>query len=288
MCEGYIIALNNELLKKFLEKRNDEGWYEKYSNTITGNFYNEIVKNYIDRYLPPEDSHILDIGADPGIFSENIAKKNRRLTICDISEEQLKSTRERFNSLKISDRIEQFTLLDSYHNLIQFADETFDMVICFYDILSYSCDKRHKLLNELSRILKKGAPILFTVKNKLWYLKKIIQEEQLDKLLEPSKTGIWEFLDTNYKQHDEYPDEPVFYAYDNLELEMLLEKNQFEILEIFAINLLLQNNNSKLIKIKNSPEAWTTLLEIEEKIAKTKALQNAGERIFVIGRKAII
>lgn len=288
MCEGCIIAYNNELLKNFLEKRSDEGWYENYSKTIAGSFYNETVEKCIELYLPPEDCHILDIGVDPGIFSKNIIKKNRRITICDISEEQLRSTREMFNSLKISDKIEQFTLLDSYSNLIQFADETFDMVICFYDTLSYACDTRYKLLNELSRILKKGAPILFTVKNKFWYLRNIIQKEQFDKLLDPSKAGIYELLETNYKQHDEYPDEPAFYAFDNLELEMLMEKNQFEVLEIFAVNLLLQDNSGILAKIKNSTEAWTTVLELEEKIAKTKALQNAGERIFVIGRKTIL
>jgi ubiquinone/menaquinone biosynthesis C-methylase UbiE len=230
----------------------------------------------------------LDIGVDPGIFSEKIAKKNRRITICDLSEEQLKSTRERFESLKISDKIDQFVLLDSFSNLIQFADNTFDMIICFYDTLSYACDTRHKMLKEFSRILKKGAPILFTVKNKLWFLKSIIQKEQFDKLIDPTKAGIWEFLETSYKQHDDYPDEPAFYAFENLELEMLLEKNQFEILEIFAINLLLQNNDSILTKIKDTPEAWKTIHDIEQKLAKTKSLQNAGERIFVIGRKTVI
>ena len=59
-------------------------------------------------------------------------------------------------------------------------------------------------------------------------------------------------------------------------------------MEIFAINLLLQNNNSILTKIKDIPEAWKTIHEIEQKIAKNKSLQNAGERIFVIGRKTII
>jgi SAM-dependent methyltransferase len=275
-------------LKSFIEKRVDTEWYSKFNNSVIGSLYIDHLTQFIENYLPPEEGNILDIGIDPGIFTEYLLKKNRRVTICDLSEEQIKSIRERFENLKLTDNLEQYVLLDSLNELIQFEDETFNMIICFFETMSYASDLRYKFMKELMRILKRGAPIIFTVKNKIGFLKQLIQNEDIDKLVDPLKSGIWELLETKYKQHDEEQDEPAFYAFESSELIDFVTGYDGEVLEMCAVNLLLQKNNPLITDIKNSEEAWKTILEIERRLSSSRGLVDSGDIILIVGRKAIL
>ncbi|NHJ48848.1 MAG: class I SAM-dependent methyltransferase [Asgard group archaeon] len=277
-----------DLLKSFIKKRVDDEWYSKFSNTAIGSLYIDHLMQCIENYLPPEEGHILDIGIDPGIFTEYLIKKNRQVTICDLSEEQIRVIRERFENLKLSDNIDQYVLLDALDELVQFEDETFNLVICFFETMSYASDLRYKFMKELMRILKRGAPIIFTVKSKLSYLKQLIQNNDIEKLVDPLKSGIWELLESKYKQPDEELVDPAYYAFESNELIDFVTNNEGEVLEICAVNILLQKNNPLILDIKNSEEAWKTILEIERRISSTRGLVDSGDAILIVGRKSVL
>jgi hypothetical protein len=160
------------------------------------------------------------------------------------------------------------------------------MIICTFETLSYTSDLRFKFMKELMRILQKGAPIIFTVRNKLGYLRNIFASNQMDMLLDPLKSGIWELLESGYKQHDE--DEPAFYSFTSQELSKFVTSNYGEILELRAVNIFLDKNIPKLLEIRNSDVAWKNILEIEQKLATRDDMQNTGEVILVVARKSVI
>lgn len=282
------MAFNKEFLKHFIDKRNDLDWFTDYYKSTPGSFNYEIISKCIQKYLPPEDSLILDISLDPGIFSEIIAQANRRLVIADISEEQIKTTREKFENLGLNSQIDQFAIIDDVYDLSHFQSNSFDMAMSLFSTLSYTCDKRNKFFNEIVRVTKIGAPILFTVKNKIAYLRSLVSENKTKKLVSTTKSGIWEMLDTHYKQFEEFPDEPAYYAFTSNELSGFLEKYECEILEMFAVNSLNLKDSKKMLKLRENEDAWNNLLEIEKRISSDSGLIDSGEEILVVVRKKVI
>lgn len=282
------MAFNKEFLKHFIDKRNDLDWFTNYYRNTPGSFNYDIISNCIQKYMPPEDSLILDISLDPGIFSEIIAQANRRLVIADISEEQIKTTREKFETLGVISQIDQFAIVDEVYDLSHFQNDSFDMTMSLFSTLSYTCEKRNKFFNEIVRVTKIGAPILFTVKNKIAYLRSLIREKKTKKLVSTTKSGIWEMLDTHYKQFEEFPDEPAYYAFTSKELSGFLEKYDCEILEMFAVNSLILKDSKVMTKLRENEEAWNNLLEIEKRISSDAGLIDSGEEILVVVRKKVI
>jgi ubiquinone/menaquinone biosynthesis C-methylase UbiE len=282
------MAFNKEFLKRFIDKRNDLDWFTKYYRTTPGSFDYEIISKCIQKYLPPEDSLILDISLDPGIFSEKIAHAKRRLIIADISEEQIKAIREKFETLGIISQIDQFAIVDEVYDLSHFQSNSFDMTMSLFSTLSYTCEKRNRFFNEIVRVTKIGAPILFTVKNKISFLRSLIREDKFEKLLSPAKSGIWELFDTHYKQFEEFPEEPAFYAFTSKELSGFLEKYDCEILEMFAVNSLNLKDSKVMSKLRENEEAWNNLLEIEKRLSSDTGLIDSGEEILIVVRKKVI
>ncbi|MBN1329712.1 MAG: class I SAM-dependent methyltransferase [Candidatus Heimdallarchaeota archaeon] len=230
----------------------------------------------------------MDIGIDPAIFSEKIIQLNRKVTIGDISEEQLQIIREKFTNLKLTSQVEEYSLLDSFYELTQYKDETFDMAISLFGTISYTCEHKNKMFTELVRVVKKGAPIIIVVKNQLSFLRQLILNEEIEKLLEPTKSGIWDFITTNVKQYDDYPGEPLYHASNSNEVIEMIKANSCDILELSAINLLSPFPNKTLSRLLEDVDTWKTYLKIEEKIATNKMLIDSGDEILAIARKAII
>ncbi|NHJ32573.1 MAG: class I SAM-dependent methyltransferase [Asgard group archaeon] len=282
------MAFNKEFLKHFIDKRNDIDWFTNYYKSAPGTINYEIISKCIQKYLPPEDSLILDISLDPGIFSEKVAQAKRRLVIADISEEQIKTTRVKFESLGLISHIDQFAIIDEVYDLSHFQSNSFDMSLSLFSTLSYTCEKRNRFFNEIVRVTKIGAPIIFTVKNKIAFLRSLIREDKIEKLVSSTESGIWEMLDTHYKQFEEFPEEPAFYAFTSNELNVFLEKYDCEILEMSAINSLNLKESELISKIRENDDAWSNLLEIENRISSDVGLIDSGEEILVVVRKKVI
>jgi len=225
---------------------------------------------------------------DPGIFSEKIAHAKRRLVIADISEEQIKTTREKFEKLGLNSQIDQFAIVDDVDNLSHFQNNSFDMTMSLFSTLSYTCEKRSKFFSEIVRVTKFGAPILFTVKNKIAFLRSLIREKKFEKLVSTTKSGIWEMLDTHYKQFEEFPGEPAYYVFTSKELSEFLEKFDCEILEMFSVNSLNLKDSKIMSKLRENEVAWNNLLEIEKRISSDTGLIDSGEEILVVVRKKVI
>ncbi|MBD3189381.1 MAG: methyltransferase domain-containing protein [Candidatus Heimdallarchaeota archaeon] len=282
------MAYNKDLLKEYLTKKAAEGWAAFEKSGAYGSFKFDLIMSYINQFLPPENSLILDLGIDPGNYAVKIAQANRRLTIGDLSESQLEITRNKFDKYKLSSQIEQFAILDELIDLSIFEENSFDMVLCLSGTLSFTCEERSKMIKEIVRVTKIGAPIILAVKGKAPYFKEIIRELEMDKLEEPNKAGLWQMLETGYKQHEEYPGEPAYYGFTGQEITELLENNNIEILEIAGIGSIISNMYLQLEKIRENDEIWNDVFRIEKELQTMPGLWDAGEEILVVGRKKLI
>ncbi|MCK5183750.1 MAG: hypothetical protein KAQ95_05550, partial [Candidatus Heimdallarchaeota archaeon] len=91
-----------------------------------------------------------------------------------------------------------------------------------------------------------------------------------------------------YKQFEEFPDEPAYYAFTSKELSGFLEKYDCEILEMFAVNSLNLKDTKKMSKLRENEDAWNNLLEIEKRISSDTGLIDSGEEILIVVRKKVI
>jgi ubiquinone/menaquinone biosynthesis C-methylase UbiE len=282
------MAFSKENLKTYLENRESNGWIVSKEEGIIGRLQYAIIQSYIEQYLPPKDCLILDIGLEPGFYALRLARKERRFVIADISEKQLDITRDKIKELKLEKQIEQFVVLDDITDLSIFSNDSFDMVLCMGGTLSYTCEKRIKFLEELTRAAKGGAPLILTVKSITQFFREIITKTDIAKLEEPIKNSLWEVLDTNYKPYTEENQEPAYYAFHGNELIQLFERVGAEVLDIIGLGCLTNNLYQQVDKISQNEDAWNTLLRIEATLGSNANLWDAGDEILGIARKEVV
>ena len=114
----------------------------------------------------PRGARVLEIGAGPGRFTEQLHRLGCRVVVGDISAEQLKLNRATARDRGFAESIDEWQQLDIC-NLDRFAGETFDAVVAFGGPLSYVFDERDQALSECIRVVKPGGVVLLSVMS-LW------------------------------------------------------------------------------------------------------------------------
>lgn len=110
----------------------------------------------LEVYLPP-GSRVLDVGAGPGRYAIELARRGHRVTAGDLSPRQVEIARERIAEAGAGNAIEEAGVLDARH-LGRFADAAFDAVLAlgpFYHLKSE--EERQRAAAEAARVLRPGG-----------------------------------------------------------------------------------------------------------------------------------
>lgn len=121
--------------------------------------------HYLKKLIKPGMS-VLDAGAGPGRFTIELAKVGAKVTVGDISKEQLAQNLERVLAAGFEDAVIARHQLD-ITDLSRFEDATFDAVLCYGGPLSYVMDRADDALAELLRVTKPGGVLLMSVMSKV-------------------------------------------------------------------------------------------------------------------------
>jgi S-adenosylmethionine-dependent methyltransferase len=112
----------------------------------------------IDRYFPKQ-GHVCEIGSGPGRYAIDLARQGHRVTLFDISEEEIQLARLRFDQLGL--HAEQFLVGDA-RDLTHLPSQSFDAALLMgpmYHVIDPQ--ERMGILRELGRILKpEGSAII--------------------------------------------------------------------------------------------------------------------------------
>lgn len=120
-----------------------------------------IHRHYVAGYVHPGD-RVLDVGAGPGRFTLQLAELGARVTVADISAEQLRLNHQRLSDASLADHIERWVQADIV-DLSAFPDADFDAVVCYGGPLSYVMDRADTAVAELMRVLRPGGTLLLSV-----------------------------------------------------------------------------------------------------------------------------
>ena len=222
----------------------------------------------LERYVRPGD-RVLDAGAGPGRFTLELLRLGAHVTALDISPGQLELLRARVPDVE--------AMVGDITDLSGFADDAFDVTVCFGGPLSYVVDRAEQALAELARVTKPGGHLLVSVMGLagavLHYAPIIVELARRDgpaKSLEVARTG--------FLPEEEGYGHLALRMYLWEELESLLA-SQGEVVDGAAAGVLPHLEAEE-------PEIRALLEEFEEKLAYDPGSRSCGEHIIGVLRVA--
>jgi ubiquinone/menaquinone biosynthesis C-methylase UbiE len=143
---------------------------------------------FLERFVQPGD-RVLDAGAGPGRFSLELVRLGADVVALDLSPGQLEQLRARLPEVEAH--------VGDVTDLSRFADDSFDVAVCYGGPLSYVNDRAEEALAELVRITRPGGHVLVSVMSTIGtlvhYLAAIFdnaRQDGTDRQLEIVRTGF--------------------------------------------------------------------------------------------------
>ena len=148
-----------------------------------------IHSDFLRKHEPGQ--RVLDAGCGPGRFTIELVELGVRPVALDTSPLQLKAATERRQAAGVNHQVEAFVRADIV-DLSQFPDESFDLVVCFGDPLSYVRDKREQAAAELVRVARPGGMLLVSVMSRFGATCNVVRRATLEVLRStpwPARSG---------------------------------------------------------------------------------------------------
>ncbi len=114
----------------------------------------DIHVRFLERFVKSGD-RALDVGAGPGRFAIELVRLGATVIALDISPRQLDLLRQRLPDIE--------ALVGDVTDLSRFADDSFDVTVCYGGPLSYVLDRAEDALGELVRVTRTGGYVLVSV-----------------------------------------------------------------------------------------------------------------------------
>jgi SAM-dependent methyltransferase len=123
--------------------------------------------HYCSKYLP-NTGLILDAGGGPGRYTIELAHRGYEVILLDLTPANLEFARRQIQKSYAKENVRAL-IEGSITDLSQFADQTFDAVVCTGGPLSHIVDagQRQQAISELIRVAKPGAPIFVSVMSRI-------------------------------------------------------------------------------------------------------------------------
>ena len=142
-----------ERTAQFFDEYGEREW-TRFEDGRTPGAEVDIHVRFLERFVHSGD-RVLDAGAGPGRFTIELIRLGADVVAFDISPQQLDLLRQRLPDVE--------TALGDITDLSRFADDTFDVTVCYGGPLSYAVDRAEDALAELVRVTRSGGHVLVSV-----------------------------------------------------------------------------------------------------------------------------
>jgi 2-polyprenyl-3-methyl-5-hydroxy-6-metoxy-1,4-benzoquinol methylase len=151
-------AYDGEAAATFYDAYGDREW-TRFEDGRTGWVSFEIHRHYLTRFVRAGD-RVLDVGAGPGRFTIELARLGADVSVADISPVQLELNRAHTEEAGV---LVRERVVADVCDLSDFADGSFDVVVCYGGPLSYVLDRADDAVAELLRVTKRRGHVLVSV-----------------------------------------------------------------------------------------------------------------------------
>lgn len=259
--------------------------WARFEATLNGRIKYAIHRRYLDAYVS-EGMRVADVGSGPGRFAIDAMRAGARLTLVDLSPEQLRLARLRIEESGLLDCVEAFERLDVC-DLSPLADESFDLVLCYGGALSYVVERHVDGLRELVRIAKPGAPVLLSVMS-LYGTMKLVGPLDAREFMEQADEHLpWDELlsapEVLYTRPGSHEFHQRMALFTSAYIADLLDRLGCDLQAMAAANPL--STGWPLTRVAESAEASARLEALELAICEQPRLLDSGEHLVVVARK---
>jgi 2-polyprenyl-3-methyl-5-hydroxy-6-metoxy-1,4-benzoquinol methylase len=239
-----------------------------------------IHRHYLTQHMTP-GMRVLEIGAGAGRFTQVLAELGTRVLVGDLSQEQLRINREHAQRYDFVSAVEDWLRIDIC-DMSTLATGDFDAVVAYGGPLSYVLEQRDVALQECLRVLKPDGLLFLSVMS-LWGSAHRGLKGVLEIPVETNRKIIatGDISPVTYPGRDNY-----MHLFRADELRNWLEAAGVQMLVLSASSFLSLNWDDTLADIRNDPETWQELLNLEVEACAEAGSLNAGTHILAVVRKS--
>ena len=258
-----------------------EGEWQRFDKHALGAIHEHIHNVYLERFVPP-GSRVLEIGAGPGRFTQTLHRLGCRVVVADISAVQLALNRRYGSEYGFASSVEAYETLDIC-DLSALPASSFEVVVAYGGPLSYVFDRRDDAVESCRRVLKSGGVFLASVMSlwgtlhrhlaalkdlPLWSMKNIVATGDLTPENDPTSL---------HKCH----------LFRSTELTSLVERHGFTVVALAASNALSTNLEPLLLELRERPDRWQALLDLEAQATAQPGYVDGGTHLIIAARSAL-
>ncbi len=239
----------------------------------------ETTMHFLEAYLP-KHGLILDAGGGPGRYTIELAKRGYDIVLLDLTPANLTFARRQIKRAKLQARVAK-VLEGSILDLSQFADDTFDAVICLGGPLSHvlGVQARDRAISELIRVGKPGAPLFASVMGRLnLYVHELMHFQPEIELP----------LFTQIRESGQYDGELGFTACHFFlpeELRDAFRDNGVHVLEMVGLEGVSSRQARHVNQLAKNELRWKIWLETHFQTCTHPAVVGMSEHMLIISRK---
>lgn len=269
---------------KTIEKHFDNGGlneWERLVKTPRALVSLHIHTHYLREYIK-SGANVLEVGPGPGRFTIELAKLGARISIVDLSSEQLKLNEQKVKKAGFEGSVLWRKKMDII-DLSKIPDNSFDATVCYGGPLSYVFEHADKALEEVLRVTVPGGYVFLGVMSSLgsWQL---FIEDIFDLVEELGLERIQKLFDDGEVINKLASNGHQCQMYRWSELRSLLQRHPCEIVEASACAYLSNSlhTEEKLRKAMEKPEVWEAFLQWELEFCREPGAIDGGTHMVVV------
>jgi SAM-dependent methyltransferase len=276
-------AFDREVIARIFDEYGDAEWARHDASPMDRVSFH-IHRHYLGRFVQPGD-RVLEVGAGAGRVTIELARLGARVTVVDISPEQLRLNEEHVAEGGLEDAVEARHLADVL-DLSRFEDRSFDAVVCYGGPLSWALDGADRAFEELLRVTKAEGHVLLGVMSRFGSLHAFLPTAE-EEIRAFGVEEMQEIVDSGYLPDNHSTLGPM-HLFTWAELRALLERHPGDIVVASAANLLSIGNDETCERwIRDDPEMWERFLAWEvASCAEPGAIDGGTHMIAVVSPRA--
>ena len=272
-------------VQNYFDNQAAEEW-DRLERTIQGRIKYTIHRHFLDKYVH-QGFRALDVGCGPGRFALDLAHQGTRLTLADISQAQLDLAYHHLKSAGLLERVQAFHCLDMI-DMVELPNESYEVVVCYGAVLSYTYDRYETALQELVRVITPGGWLIISVCSLYGILRLIGPYDAYNFLEHPTAHLDWKAVlsgtGVTYSQPGSTEFHQPLVLFTSQGLRNALEQVGLQVVEMAASNPVV-SEGAQLPRIAASVQAAEALTTLEVALCSQPGLVDAGEHLLAVAYK---
>ncbi|MEO3892062.1 class I SAM-dependent methyltransferase [Nonomuraea sp. B5E05] len=263
-------------VRRYFDAFGDAEWH-RLTGDVAGRVGLEVHRRFLARFVRP-GHRVLEVGANPGRFTAELAALGASIVVTDLSPVQLALNEERLRGGAADASVERREIVDVC-DASRYADGEFDLVLAYGGPLSYAFEQAEDALCGLLRITRPGGLVVGSVMSLLgsWrhFLPGVVK--MAEAIGEDANDLI---LRTGDLRHKGDQDGHVCRMFRHSDLSDLVRAAGGEIVAAAASNWATLGDPDTLAALESDPDRWARFLEHEIAACQEPGAVDGGTHIL--------